>query len=54
MYNREVHMAFPLKFTVLFAIKFCIFSFVECANNRNNVIGHCIDKQPCIGTYGDI
>ena len=47
-------MAFPLKFTVLFVIKFCIFSIVECANNRNNVIRHCIDKQPCIGTYGDI
>ncbi|CAH3142881.1 unnamed protein product, partial [Pocillopora meandrina] len=54
MFNREVHMAFPLKFTVLYVIKFCIFSIVECANNRNNVIRHCIDKQPCIGTYGDI
>ena len=46
-------MACPLKFTVLFVFKFCIFGIVECANNTD-VISHCIDKQPCIGTYADI
>ncbi|RMX39907.1 hypothetical protein pdam_00024573 [Pocillopora damicornis] len=25
----------------------------QCITERNNVISHCIDKQPCIGTYGD-
>ena len=46
-------MACPLKFTVLFVFIFCIFGIVECATH-SNVIHHCIDKQPCIGTYGDI
>ena len=46
-------MACPLKLIVLFVFKFCIFGIVECANNKD-VISHCIDKKPCIGTYADI
>ena len=46
-------MACPLKFSILFVFKFCIFGIVECANNTD-VISHCIDEQPCIGTYADI
>ncbi|XP_020626153.1 uncharacterized protein LOC110063498 isoform X2 [Orbicella faveolata] len=55
MYDRMVHahMACPLKFTFLFVIKFCIFGGLECANNTD-VISHCIDNQPCIGTYKEI
>jgi len=55
MYDRMVHahMACPLKFTLLFVIKFCIFGGLECANNTD-VISHCIDNHPCIGTYKEI
>ena len=53
MYNRELHMACLLKFTVLFLFKFCIFGNVECANNTD-AISHCMEKQPCTGTYADI
>lgn len=48
----HTHMACPLKFTLLFVIKFCIFDVLECTNNTD-VISHCIDEQPCIGSYAE-
>ena len=41
------------KVTILFDINFCIFHYCGMAN-YTEVISHCTDKRPCIGTYADL